>query len=183
MPRSLLVQARHAWMIGMVAGLVSASSQAPAQQPDPAANSKVEISTFEGWTVTCRIPEKAGTPRACSAVLRIFQTDPSSQQSRAIFGWVIGMRDKKPVGVFQLPTGVLIQPGVSVQIGKDTKTMPYSQCAPMGCEAVVAMDDGFNKAVSAAQSIDATIVSTDGKALKFTINTKGFARALSEIQK
>lgn len=183
MPRLLRLQARHAWMIGLAVGCGPAIAQAPAQQPDPAASSKVEISSFEGWNLTCRVPEKAGMPRACSGQLRIFQTDPGTQQSRAIFGWVVGMRDKKPVGVFQLPTGVLIQPGVSLQIGKDTRTIPYSQCAPMGCEAVVPMDDAFNKAVSAVQSIDATIVALDGKALKFTINTKGFPRLLGELQK
>jgi len=173
---------RLTWaIVGGLLAVTPAFSQQPAAAPQQ--NGKVEISTFDGWTVTCQINETAATKRACSAQLRIFQTDPTSKMSRAVFGWVAGMRDKRLISVFQLPTGVLIQPGVQLQVGKDTRTLAYSQCDPNGCEAVVPLDDGFIKAASAVPAIDATIVGIDGKGLKFSINMKGFEKMLAELRK
>jgi len=162
-----------------ILGLLGSAGPAAAQATQP--SSRTEITTFDGWAVTCRTPD--GGKRACSAQLVITQTDDATKAVVPVFGWVFGLREGKVVGVFQLPTGVLIQPGVDVQIGKETRKLVYSQCAPNGCEAIVPMEDAFNKAVAAVPTVDATIVMLDGRGVKFSINMKGFDRALAEVRK
>lgn len=174
---------RRLLLAGMMTGTAAMVSPSFAQQAAPAAAPKIEISSFDGWTLTCQSATGASTKRACSALLRIFQTDPNTKVARPVFGWVLGVKDGRTVGVFQVPTGVLIQPGVQLQIGKESRTLGYSQCVPTGCEAVIELDDAFIRAASAVPTVDARIIAIDGKGLKFSINMKSFDKVIAELRK
>jgi invasion protein IalB len=142
---------------------------------------RTETIAIEGWTVTCR--EVEGAKRACSAELRVLQQD-ANNQPRVIFNWVLGLNEGKPLTFLQVPTGVLIQPGIEIKIAsKDIRKVPYTLCDQVKCEAVVAMDEAFIKDISAAAITDIIIQAVDGRSLTFGMNTKGFDRALAEIRR
>lgn len=182
----------------VLAGLLGTGSVALSQQPakpavpaaPPAAVKpppavpairRTETIAIDGWTVTCR--EGEGAKRACSAELRVMQADANNQQ-HVIFNWIIGLNDSKMLTIFQVPTGILVQPGVEIRIAaKDVRKVPYTLCDPVKCEAVIAMDDAFIKDVTAAEKTDVVIQATDGRGLTFGMNTKGFDKVLAEIRR
>jgi invasion protein IalB len=150
-------------------------------QSGPPSIRRTETIAIEGWTVTCR--EVEGAKRACSAELRVLQQDANNQQ-RVIFNWIVGLNDGKPLTFLQVPTGVLIQPGIEVKVAsKDVRKVPYTLCDQVKCEAAVAMDDGFIKDMSSAGATDIVIQAVDGRILTFSMNTKGFDKVLAEIRR
>ena len=163
---------------------VKPAAQPPAAvRPLPAAPAvrRTETMVIEGWTVNCR--ENNGARRACSAELRVLQQEANNQQ-RVIFNWIVGLNDGKPVSVLQVPTGILVQPGVEVRIAsKDVRKLPITLCDPVKCEAAIVMDDGFIKDVVAAAKTDVVIQAVDGRNLTFGMNTKGFDKVLAEIRR
>lgn len=154
-----------------------------AVKPQPAAPAirRTETIAIEGWTVTCR--ENEGAKRACSAELRVLQADANNQQ-RVIFNWILGLNDGKALTILQVPTGVLVQPGVEIRIAsKEARKVPYTLCDQVKCEAVIVMDDSFIKDVTMAATTDVVIQAADGRGLTFGMNTKGFDKVLAEIRR
>jgi invasion protein IalB len=162
----------------------SAPPSAPAAtRPPPAAPAirRTETMTIEAWTLTCREGESA--KRACSAELHVLQQD-ATNQPRVIFNWIVGLNDGKLVTIFQVPTGVLVQPAVEVKmLAKDVRKVPYTLCNQVKCEAAIAMDDSFVKDLTFASTADVAIQAADGRTLTFNINTKGFDKVLAEIRR
>lgn len=153
------------------------AAQAPA-----ATSTRTEILQFDGWTVTCQ-DGAAGAKKACSALLRIVQND-AQNQPRVVFTWVIGQRDGKLLSALNVPTGVQIAPGVEVKTGaKDAKKHGFANCQPAQCEVVIPMDDAFIKDASASPTTDVSVVAIDGRTVKFSVNMKGFDKAVAELRK
>jgi invasion protein IalB len=159
---------------------VSATQPGAATPPAPAIR-RTETIAIDGWTVTCR--ETDAAKRACSAELRVLQPDANNQQ-RVIFNWIIGLNGGKPLTVFQVPTGILVQPGVEIRItAKELRRVPYTLCDQVKCEAALVMDDALIKDISAATTTDIVIQAVDGRNLTFGMNTKGFEKVLAEIRR
>jgi len=176
-------------VLGLAPWAVLAQSAQPADQTaeplkaEPAKIRRTETIVDDNWTVTCALTDQSGAKKQCSAILRIAQTDKNGAQ-RIVFSWVLGRQDGKPASVLSVPSGVLIQPGVEVQIGdKETRKLVYSLCQPDHCESVLPLDEVMMKALSAAATTDVTISLVNGAAAKFTVNMKGFAQAIADLGK
>ncbi len=173
-------------VLGLAPAPVLAESAQPADKTAPAEAPKIrrtETIVDDNWTVTCALTDQSGAKRQCSAVLRIAQTDKNGAQ-RVVFSWVLGHQDGKLESILLIPPGLLIQPGVEVKIGdKETRKLVYSLCQPDHCEAVLPLDDVMVKGLSAAATTEVTVYAVNGSAVKFTVNMKGFAQALSDLGK
>jgi invasion protein IalB len=91
---------------------------------------------------------------------------------------------KKPVLLMQLPLGVYLPAGATLQIGKDeAKTLPFTSCARGGCIAEYAITDAELAAI--AKGADITISAQGGvsrKPFTLTVPALGFAAAYAKIK-
>lgn len=146
---------------------------------------RTEILTFDNWRVTCQENAQSGGKRTCTGQLNIaVKAQNQGAQPQVVFTWLLGLNEGKAISVFQVPTGVLIAPGMEMKIGsKFDHKEGYRACAPQLCEVTLPMTDAFVKSAIAAATSEFTISALDGRKLKFTVNMKGFDKALAEVRK
>jgi invasion protein IalB len=151
-------------------------STAPRQAPQIA---KTETSRIGTWLLTC-VDFTGGDPkRACTAKLQIFQ-----KNSQAVaFIWEIGVtHERKFVSVMHVPTGILIEPGLELQIGKNApRKLNFYACAANECTSQFVIDHKLIKEIAANKSIEATIAAVNGATLNFTINPDGIDKAFQQM--
>ena len=58
----------------------------------------------------------------------------------------------------------------------------YVNCEANRCEAALDLDDGFIRDASASENVEATLYSTNGQGVKFTLPFKGFDRAVAAVR-
>lgn len=150
------------------------AGQAPAQ-PEPV---RTEIVKHDNWTVTCR--EFADKKRTCSGVLQVVQ----AQNNQTLFVWIVGKNnDGKVMSVLQTPTGIAIAPGVEVKLARGAaRKAVYVNCETNRCEATMDLDEAFSRDAAASDNVEATIYSTTGQGVKFTLPFKGFDRAVAAVR-
>ncbi len=158
--------------------------QAQAQSSTTAtASGRTEILNYDNWTVTCRDGRDPKEKRVCSAEHQIFQ-DVGGQR-RPVFVWIMGLnKDGVPATALRFLPGVQIGPGVELRFGdKAPRKVPITTCEPAVCEASTTMDDAFVREASAVLQGEAVIQASDGRAVTFTLNMKGFAQAAAAIRR
>lgn len=91
---------------------------------------------------------------------------------------------KKPIFLMQLPLGVYLPAGATLQIGKgEAKTLAFTSCGQGGCIAEYAITDAELAAI--AKGADITISaqrSGDRKPFTLTVPAIGFAAAYAKIK-
>jgi invasion protein IalB len=143
---------------------------------------RTETLSFDNWTVSCAYTERTGAKPHCSGILRL--AEKVNNVPRVVFTWVMGEQQSKLVSVISMPAGVLIGPGVDVKIGDAAvRKYNYSLCAPDHCEAIISMDAPVIAEIKRAPTAAATVIRIGGQSIKFTVNMKGFDRALAAITK
>ncbi len=90
-------------------------------------------------------------------------------------------KDKKETMVLavNVPLNVLLQPGVGLKFGDDTKTYQYKTCLQSGCVAMVPYDKQIEKAIEGTSDASISVARLDGKAVELPFSTKGFKEARS----
>jgi invasion protein IalB len=155
-------------------------AQAAAPQPGapPQVPTRTEILNFDSWVVTCS--EFADKTKRCSALLQILQQNTG----QVVFTWSVGMDDHKLVAVMQVPTGVVITPGVELRIGKlPAQKIPFVSCDPGRCVASTPVDANLLKEMTASPTAEAVIQATQGNTVQFNIQLKGFDRAYAALSR
>jgi len=163
------------------------SAQAPATPAQtgapapPRMPTRTEILNFENWAVTCN--EFADGPRAkqCSALLQILQQNTN----QTVFTWTIAMDEHKQlVAVMQTPTGVVIAPGVELRVGKfPPQKIPFASCDTGRCIATAPMDANLLREMTKSPTAEAVIQGSQGNAVQFNIQLKGFDRAFAALSR
>lgn len=155
-----------------------AQPAAPAQpaQPQP---QRTEILPFDNWTLTCQDFAEGPNRRVCTATLRV-----QNQSNQVLFAWTVGLNaEKKLVSVFQVPSGVLLEPGIQLKLaGGAQRKIPFVACEPGRCEATTAMDERLIREVSASETVEATVQGTTGQGVQFKFPVKGFDRAIAGVK-
>lgn len=159
----------------------------PRPQPDaaipatnaPATAPKVtSTKTFGDWIYTCLT--FAGGKIRCS----IAQTLSNSETKKPVFQWRIAQDEKSGfVGIWQTPTGVLVNHGIVLDIGTPKPiTIPFEYCAPGGCEAVGNLAADFVATLATAQKASATLFGRDGKGINYPFSVKGLNAGLAALK-
>jgi invasion protein IalB len=153
-----------------------AQGQPPA--PPPLVLQRTEILNFDGWVATCREFTDKTKGRVCSAQIE------AQQSNNVVFVWTVSANEAKQfASVFQVPTGLLIGPGVEVRMAKaNPRTVPFTSCEPGRCTASVVMDNNFIRDAQATENAEVVIRAVTGNNVQFNIPMKGFEKALGVLR-
>ena len=90
---------------------------------------------------------------------------------------------KKPVLLMQLPLGVYLPAGATLQIGKlEAKTLPFTSCDRGGCIAEYAVTDGELNAIAKGADLKISAQIVQRKPFTLTVPALGFAAAYAKIK-
>ena len=91
---------------------------------------------------------------------------------------------KRPILMVQVPLGVYLPAGASLQIGDDeAKTLPYKGCDQGGCLAEYAVTDAEISAMTKGSDLKVSVQNQDQKpAFTVTVPVTGFAAAYAKIK-
>jgi invasion protein IalB len=163
-------------------GVVEAQTAQPKQVPKvnaPADQAGQPSRPQPNWIVTCN-QTRAGLECRAGQSLFLRQT-----RQRVLSVAVRMLADtKKPTFLMQLPLGVYLPAGATMQIGKEeAKTLPFISCDNAGCVAEYAISDAELAAI--AKGADITISaqgSVSRKPFTLTVPAVGFAAAYAKIK-
>ncbi len=131
------------------------------------------------WVVNCSDNKGALDCRAGQAVF--IKTTGQRLLSVAVS---VPADTKKPVMLLQVPLGVYLPAGVSLQIGKDApKTLPYKGCAQGGCIAEYAVTEAEIGAMLKGSDLTISVQNQNRQpAFTVTVPVTGFAEAYAKIK-
>jgi invasion protein IalB len=168
-------------LIGVLAGILLASSPALAQQAAPAADAapgRPDIHAVDDWFVRC-FPVQSPSP--CD----IFQEEDSQETRQRVMSlsvaYVPGL-DRHALQI-TVPLGMSLPKGLKIQT--DSYTSPvfkYRRCDRNGCYVEMAIDNALVEALSRSGPAGKVIVVADnGKTYPIAFSLKGFAAAHDEM--
>lgn len=173
----------------------SKRSLTPVQTVAPTGSARVETTTYNSWTVSCRELLPVPSRKSCSGLLRVID-----QNQRPLMTWVIGLdKDGKLTAALRTPTGVtlkdstsgatftgiLIKNGVDLKLGNAAvRHLPYVSCEPQWCEASIPMGDEFVGEALAAANAVVTIYALNGRAVSYpALPLKGIDKAIFSVRR
>jgi invasion protein IalB len=161
-------------------GLAFAAAAASAQEAAPAAGAPAANApaTAEqpasGWVKLCGKDPKA-TKEICF-VQRELRTDSGQFLASAGIRGVEG--EARKILLVQTPVGMLIQPGMRVQVDKGKQeAAKYTICFPNACFAELAVDDAFVASLKKGGELILTTLNQQAKAVNFKLSLSGFTAA------
>jgi invasion protein IalB len=149
------------------------------KKPAESAPQRTETIRYGSWVVTCNDTMEKGSRKVCSAVLRVI-----TQKKQVLLVWVIGHDDKGLLRtVLRTPTGVMIQKGVELKLGKSkARELPYTVCTPQQCEASTAMDNAMIRDAYASTKAVVSISAVNGRKINFNVSIDGISKVLAALR-
>ncbi len=160
----------------------SAAKKAPAAAAEkPAPNAKVEGS-FGSWTLLCgKEGQDKQAKERCSLVLPLVEKDSQKLVFRVILTY--GPKGNLVMRV-DGPTGIALQRGI--EFSPDTKKLyriPYQTCLPMGCKALLIVEDDLRKELIKSKQGSLTVYALNGKAVRTVTPLDGFSAGMKALDK
>jgi invasion protein IalB len=180
--------ARKLMIAGTVfVGILDVSSGAVAQTQQPKAPARVEAPAEAAgqpsrpqpnWIVNCSQTRQG---LECRAVQSLFLRQ--TRQRVLSVAVRVPADTKKPVLLLQLPLGVYLPAGASLQIGKEeAKTLPFLGCDRAGCIAEYDVTDGELNTVAKGADITISAQTMQKKPFSLAVPALGFAAAYAKIK-
>ncbi len=151
----------------------------PVQKPiqkkaaKPSKGQKGTVQNFGSWTVTCG--PNTGQAGNCSAQLQMIEP----KKKLPLLTWVVGFGSKgTPLMEVVTPSGVLISPGVKMEIGKSKSQSPYVSCVPLGCSSRFIADKAVINALRSAKEAKFVIVTVGKQIANVSVKPTGTAEML-----
>lgn len=162
---------------GFSGGVVAQTAQ-PKAAPQAEAGQPAQAAPGEPWVVHCPISQGALDCRASQSLF--LKNTGQHIMSVAVR---IPPDTKKPVLLMQLPLGIYLPAGVSLQIGKDeAKTLPIENCDQAGCLAEYAITDAEIGAMLKGAALTITLQSASKEPVTLTVPATGFPAAYAKIK-
>jgi invasion protein IalB len=129
------------------------------------------------WSMNC-----ANRPEGldCRAVQSLF-----FKNGRRLLSVVVHVPPdtKKPELLLQLPLGIYLPAGASLQIGEDeAKTLPFQSCDQFGCLATYAITNAEIAAMSNGSDLTIAMQNLDQQPVTVTVPVLGFAAAYAKVK-
>jgi len=156
----------------------SAAKKAPPPPGKPAPQAKVEGS-FGNWTLLCGKEGGDTAEERCSLVLPLIEKETQKLVFRVILTY--GPQGKLILRV-DGPTGVALQRGI--EFSPDTRKiyrMPFQTCLPMGCKALLIVQDDMRKELAGSTQGSITVFALNGKAVKTLTALDGFSAGMKAL--
>ncbi|SON55904.1 Invasion protein B, involved in pathogenesis [Hartmannibacter diazotrophicus] len=140
----------------------------------PASDNATPGDVTNSWIKVC------GEDKASKKVICFIQRELRTETGQ--FLATAGVREVKDEGrkilLMQVPPGMLIQPGLRVQIDKNKQdAAKYTICFPNACFAELAIDDAFITSMKKGNSLVLTTLNQQGKGVSFPLSLSGFTAA------
>ena len=153
--------------------------QGAAAQPAQTQPGQVQSGPPAIWVVSC--DDNKGR-LDCRAGQSVF-IKPSGQRLLSV-AVRVPPDTKKPVLMLQVPLGVYLPAGASLQIGKDgARTLPYKGCDRQGCVAEYAITDAEIAAMAKGSDLTISVQNQNRQpAFTVTVPVTGFAAAYAKVR-
>ena len=167
-------------ILGLGSGASGADAQpkAPAQIEAPAEAAGQPSRPQPNWIVSC---SQTRPGLECRAGQSLFLR----QTRQRVLSVAVRMPadTKKPVFLMQLPLGVYLPAGATLEIGTlEAKTLPFTNCDRGGCIAEYAVTDGELNAIAKGADIKISAQTLQRKPFTLTVPALGFAAAYAKIK-
>jgi invasion protein IalB len=152
------------------------SGQPPATPKQPAPGEAAPARPT--WAVNCSNAEKG---LDCRVIQSLFLKNTGQRLLSVVVH--VPAETKKPEMLLQLPLGIYLPPGVTLQIGKDaSKAIAYKNCDRFGCLAEYAVTEAEITAMSKGSDLTITMQNLKQEPITVTVPVLGFAPAYAKIK-
>ncbi|MCX5497528.1 invasion associated locus B family protein [Kaistia dalseonensis] len=132
------------------------------------------IARLKGWVSACD-SDKATFCTASQSLSA--ESDPAIETS-----WTIEKSPEGLVGVWTVPTDVLIDRGMTLIVGDGTpKTVPYASCGAASCKVRAKLAPNFIGLLRGSKRIATEIMLRNGRVITFDFSRKGLPEALEKL--
>jgi len=131
---------------------------------------------FGHWVMGCR----GGNDRAHCVLL---QSITEALSRTTVFAWLVRYdKDGKLISYFTMPTGVLVNKGVTMKIddGQPLR-VEYERCGPRECRALFAIANDFAKQLASAKQVIATVALDNGNPADVVLSLDGYADGVAAL--
>lgn len=136
------------------------------------------ISFYKDWRLAC--PADEDKKASCALATDVSDPKSGTRLAQITLGTQSDAHDKQ-VMVVTVPLTVLIAPGMGVQFGSETQTVPYATCLPSGCIATVPVTDKFLDSLGSASTMGILVTAENGKTITLPVSVSGYKDAASAM--
>jgi invasion protein IalB len=148
---------------------------APAAAAPPAAAPGGAASDQPSWVKLCNT-DPASKKELC-LIIQELRAETGQFIASATIRQITG--DPKISFIAAVPPGMLIQPGLRVQIDQGKQfPVKYGICFPNACYAELDVDDAFIASMKSGNQVIITTLSQQGKGVNFPLTLAGFTKAM-----
>ena len=105
------------------------------------------------------------------------------EKKQRVLGVQIGYYQKKVIGNFILPLGVLLKQGVRIVVDgfEFSQPVPYTYCDKGGCSASFQLDEKMIGMLKKGKKMEVIGTGANGKEFSLPVSLNGFTQAFSEL--
>ncbi len=169
---------------GMAAGILAASayaatSQESGEQPaQPKQNQPAQ--PRDAWATNCSSTAR-GQPQDCVMEQRAIASETGQALAQVTIR--VPQDTKKPVTMVQIPLGMFLPAGLSVDVdGAISQTYPFQTCNANGCFAGFPIPDAMIKAMFNGNKLNVTFQNLNKKPVVLPMSLAGFTDAYNRIK-
>ncbi|NIR31595.1 MAG: invasion associated locus B family protein [Gammaproteobacteria bacterium] len=159
-----------------------AATPLAAQDEQPEQGPEQDVQVYQDWRVRC----ESGNESQQRCIM--FQNLVYQDSGQTVLSIQIGRNTatERPAAVFIVPLGVILPPGVSMEIDGGSRTkIDYQQCNRQSCIAPLPLNDtllGTMKRGLEAQVTFHAVVQGSRRPITVPVSLKGFTAALNRIR-
>jgi len=151
---------------------------------DPGAAPQAEIrAEHQDWVVRCQpAPEDAfGAGESCEMYQQVSEQETGQTVLETVIGYPPGADE--PVALFNLPLGMLLPPGVQLQVN-DNEPIRFAVqlCVQSGCRADIVLEPELVEQMRAGNEGTLTIADPQGQGVELPLSLLGFSASLDEVE-
>ena len=151
---------------------------------DPGAAPQAEIrAENQDWVVRCQpAPEDAfGAGESCEMYQQVSEQETGQTVLETVIGYPPGADE--PVALFNLPLGMLLPPGVQLQVN-DNEPIRFAVqlCVQSGCRADIVLEPELVEQMRAGNEGTLTIADPQGQGVELPLSLLGFSASLDEVE-
>ncbi|QGM21211.1 invasion associated locus B family protein [Spiribacter sp. 2438] len=151
---------------------------------DPGAAPEAEIrAEHQDWVVRCQpAPEDAfGAGESCEMYQQVSEQETGQTVLETVIGFPPGA--DQPVALFNLPLGMLLPPGVQLQVN-DNEPIRFAVqlCVQSGCRADIVLEPELVEQMRAGSQATLTIADPQGQGVELPLSLMGFSASLDDVE-
>ena len=133
-----------------------------------------QTQTFGDWAKQC---EKAGNRERCFLI----QTVKAGERPIMVVIVAYSPKRDRVAAMIDMPLGMHIPTGLKVNAAGAAKPLPFEQCLPTGCRAILALDPATIETLKAGGDASITGRGRDGEDVQVPISSSGFKAAFESL--